>query len=102
MESLLYFWTPANVIDTHLQSTRNISERSVCSQITRRLTKKGQARAKFTGKLYFKERERENYSLVFISVSLNQVVKWVSSILYQAVLLLHLLIYVVHFPFLQF
>lgn len=24
MESLLYFWT-ANVIDTHLQSTRNIS-----------------------------------------------------------------------------
>lgn len=25
MESLLYFWTPANVTDTHLQSTRNIS-----------------------------------------------------------------------------
>lgn len=25
VESLLYFWTPANVIDTHLQSTRNIS-----------------------------------------------------------------------------
>lgn len=25
MESLLYFWTPADVIDTHLQSTRNIS-----------------------------------------------------------------------------
>lgn len=25
MESLLYFWTPANVIDTHLQSARNIS-----------------------------------------------------------------------------
>lgn len=25
MESLLYFWTPANVIDTHPQSTRNMS-----------------------------------------------------------------------------
>lgn len=58
MESLLYFWTSANVTDTHLQSTRNISAEISSFTDHKETKQEGQARARFTGKLYFKESER--------------------------------------------